>query len=78
MLTRPFCSGSDSTGPNDASKGIVYVHDIFGYKDQTLQGADILAVTNHHQNYKVLIPDFFNGEPAPLEMYVHRSHMTTF
>ncbi|CAK7263638.1 hypothetical protein SEPCBS57363_000670 [Sporothrix epigloea] len=58
-----------STGPNDASKGILYVHDIFGYKDQTLQGADILAVTNHHQNYKVLIPDFFNGEPAPLEIF---------
>ncbi|KAI1090942.1 hypothetical protein F5B19DRAFT_503467 [Rostrohypoxylon terebratum] len=31
------------TGPNDAEKGIIVIYDIFGYFDQTLQGADILA-----------------------------------
>ncbi|CAK7238330.1 hypothetical protein SEUCBS140593_010556 [Sporothrix eucalyptigena] len=58
-----------STGPDDASKGIIYVNDIFGYKDQSLQGADILSVTNTHQKYKVLFPDFFDGEPAPLDVF---------
>lgn len=45
------------TGPADATKGLVFTYDIFGYFDQTLQGADILATSNEHQNYKVFIPD---------------------
>ena len=67
----PNCT--DATGPDDATKGIIYVHDIFGFKDQSLQGADILSVTNKHQSYKVLMPDWFDGEPAALEMYVELS-----
>jgi len=56
------------TGPEDATKGIVMIYDIFGYFDQTLQGADILA-TSDHQKYKVFIPDWFAGEPCPIEWY---------
>ncbi|KAK4162457.1 Alpha/Beta hydrolase protein [Cladorrhinum sp. PSN259] len=56
------------TGPADATKGIVLIYDIFGYFDQTLQGADILA-TSHHEKYKVFIPDWFKGEPCPIEWY---------
>ncbi|KAL2127107.1 hypothetical protein VTI74DRAFT_11322 [Chaetomium olivicolor] len=56
------------TGPEDATKGIVVIYDIFGYFDQTVQGADILA-TSHHQKYKVFMPDWFKGEPCPIEWY---------
>lgn len=38
--------------------------DIFGFKSQTLQGADILGC-----RHKVIIPDFFEHEPAALEWY---------
>ncbi|KAJ4298608.1 hypothetical protein N0V88_003638 [Collariella sp. IMI 366227] len=54
------------TGPDDATKGIVVIYDIFGYFDQTIQGADILAA-GHHQKYKVFMPDWFQGEPCPIE-----------
>ncbi|KAK4227538.1 hypothetical protein QBC38DRAFT_477692 [Podospora fimiseda] len=56
------------TGPADATKGIVVIYDIFGYFDQTVQGADILAIS-HHEKYKVFIPDWFEGEPCPIEWY---------
>jgi hypothetical protein len=42
------------------------IYDIFGYFDQTIQGADILA-TSSDQKYKVFIPDWFKGEPCPIE-----------
>ena len=54
-----------ATGPSDAKKGILVIYDIFGYFHQTLQGADILAADKH----RVLIPDFFEGEPCPIEWY---------
>ncbi|KAI1806920.1 Alpha/Beta hydrolase protein [Daldinia bambusicola] len=57
------------TGPKDATKGIVTIFDIFGYYPQTLQGADILATSDHAQQYRVFIPDWFAGEPAPLEWF---------
>lgn len=57
------------TGPADATKGIVVIYDIFGYFDQTVQGADILA-TSHAEKYRVFIPDWFHGEPCPIEWYV--------
>ncbi|KAK3365250.1 hypothetical protein B0T24DRAFT_429785 [Lasiosphaeria ovina] len=57
------------TGPGDATKGIIYIYDIFGYFDQTLQGADILATSDHHNQHKVFIPDWFKGEPCPIEWY---------
>lgn len=55
------------TGPEEATRGIVAVFDIFGYFDQTLQGADILATSDQHQKYKVFMPDWFNGSPCPAE-----------
>ncbi|KAK3695033.1 Alpha/Beta hydrolase protein [Podospora appendiculata] len=58
-----------TTGPSDATKGIIVIYDIFGYFDQTLQGADILATSTDHQPYKVLMPDWFAGSPCPIEWY---------
>jgi hypothetical protein len=57
----------DVTGPADATKAIVVVYDIFGYFDQTVQGADILAFSDDHQKYKVFMPDWFKGKPCPIE-----------
>lgn len=59
----------DVTGPSDATKAIVVIYDIFGYFDQTIQGADILAYSDDHQKYKVYMPDWFKGEPAAIEWY---------
>ncbi|KAK0723811.1 Alpha/Beta hydrolase protein [Apiosordaria backusii] len=56
------------TGPSDATKGILVIYDIFGYFEQTIQGADILA-TSSSEKYKVVIPDWFKGEPCPIEWY---------
>lgn len=58
----------DVTGPAEAKKAIVVIYDIFGYFEQTLQGADILAYSDHHQPYKVFMPDWFKGKPCPIEM----------
>ena len=58
---------ADVTGPTDASKGLVSIFDIFGYFDQTLQGADILATSNEHQKHKIFVPDWFRGNPASTE-----------
>ncbi|KAJ2967648.1 hypothetical protein NQ176_g9558 [Zarea fungicola] len=52
------------TGPADATVGIVSIFDIFGFVDQTVQGADILSA-----QYKVFIPDWFDGNPCPTEWY---------
>ncbi|KAI1778911.1 Alpha/Beta hydrolase protein [Hypoxylon cercidicola] len=57
------------TGPKDATKGIISIFDIFGFYPQTLQGADILATADHAQTYKVFMPDWFAGEPCPLEWF---------
>ncbi|KAI1815647.1 alpha/beta-hydrolase [Poronia punctata] len=56
------------TGPQDATKGIITIYDIFGYYPQTLQGADILA-TSGAAKYKVFIPDWFKGDPCPIEWF---------
>ncbi|KAF2753453.1 carboxymethylenebutenolidase [Pseudovirgaria hyperparasitica] len=58
-----------TTGPSSAKKGILVVYDIFGYFPQTLQGADILATGDSHQNYQVFMPDFFEGKPADISWY---------
>ncbi|RDW84859.1 alpha hydrolase-6 [Coleophoma cylindrospora] len=52
------------TGPGDAKKAILYVYDIFGFCDQCLQGADILAKT-----HMVIMPDLFDGAPAQLSWF---------
>lgn len=57
------------TGPAEATKGIVSVFDIFGFVNQTLQGADILATGNEKQTHKVFMPDWFKGNPVPPEWY---------
>ncbi|PNH58758.1 hypothetical protein VD0002_g8774 [Verticillium dahliae] len=57
-----------ATGPSDAKKGILFIYDIFGYFPQSLQGADILA-TSGDQKHRVLIPDWFGGNPCPIEWY---------
>ncbi|KAI1437832.1 alpha/beta-hydrolase [Xylaria sp. CBS 124048] len=56
-------------GPASATKGVVVVYDIFGYYPQTLQGADIMATSDHATNYKILMPDWFKGNPCPLEWF---------
>lgn len=45
------------TGPPDAHTVLLGIYDIFGYFNQTLQGADILA----DKGYRVVLPDFFRG-----------------
>ncbi|KAL7757060.1 hypothetical protein ACKLNR_014053 [Fusarium oxysporum f. sp. zingiberi] len=56
------------TGPADAKKGILAIYDIFGYFPQSIQDGDILA-TNHKQQYRVIIPDWFEGRPCPIDWY---------
>ncbi|KAI0522191.1 hypothetical protein F5B22DRAFT_463577 [Xylaria bambusicola] len=56
------------TGPSDAAKGVVTIYDIFGYYPQTLQGADIMALSGTTK-YKVFIPDWFKGDPADLSWF---------
>ncbi|KAI0118295.1 alpha/beta-hydrolase [Nemania sp. FL0031] len=56
------------TGPSDTTKGLITIYDIFGYYPQTLQGADIIALSGTTK-YKVFIPDWFKGEPASLEWF---------
>lgn len=56
------------TGPESASKAILVVYDIFGFFDQTLQGADILSTSNE-KKYRVFMPDFFEGSPADISWY---------
>ncbi|TIA74922.1 hypothetical protein E3P91_00688 [Wallemia ichthyophaga] len=53
------------TGPADSKTVLVGIYDIFGYFNQTLQGADILA----DKGYRVVLPDFFRGKPFPLEKF---------
>ncbi|KAI1158394.1 alpha/beta-hydrolase [Nemania serpens] len=57
------------TGPADASRGLVSIFDIFGYFNQTLQGADILATADSQLKYKLFMPDWFDGYPVPAEWY---------
>lgn len=59
----------DATGPKDAKQGILVAYDIFGFFDQTIQGADILAFTDKEHPYQVFMPDFFEGKPADISWY---------
>ncbi|PKY01974.1 dienelactone hydrolase family protein [Aspergillus campestris IBT 28561] len=56
------------TGPESATKAILVVYDIFGFFDQTIQGADILSTANT-QKYRVFMPDFFQGQPADISWF---------
>ncbi|PGH13371.1 hypothetical protein AJ80_06365 [Polytolypa hystricis UAMH7299] len=57
------------TGPETASEAILIIYDIFGYFDQTIQGADIIASSDPEKKYRVFMPDFFDGEPADISWY---------
>jgi dienelactone hydrolase len=57
------------TGHKDATRGIISIYDIFGFYPQTLQGADILATSDDHHKYHVFIPDWFKGDPCPIEWF---------
>jgi dienelactone hydrolase len=54
------------TGSPQATKGIISIYDVFGYFEQTVQGADILAEGDENHKYKVFIPDWFKGEPLDI------------
>lgn len=58
-----------ATGSKDAKLGILVVYDIFGFFNQTLQGADILAYTDKDRQYQVFMPDFLEGNPADVSWY---------
>ncbi len=62
-------SSLDTTGPSSATKGILYIFDIFGFFPQSLQGADILAHADKGQQYRVFMPDWFEGKPADISWY---------
>ncbi|PHH50866.1 putative AIM2 family protein C30D10.14 [Ceratocystis fimbriata CBS 114723] len=53
-----------TTGSSNATKGLLFIFDIFGFYPQTLQGADILG-----QKYRVLMPDWFEGKPADISVF---------
>ncbi|OQO13751.1 hypothetical protein B0A48_01981 [Cryoendolithus antarcticus] len=50
-----------SLSPEPPKRALLILYDIFGYSGQILQGADFLA-----QHFRVFMPDFFDGKPAPL------------
>jgi hypothetical protein len=58
-----------TTGPAEATHGILMISDVFGFFPQTLQGADILAYADKEKPYRVFMPDWFDGEPMPIEWY---------
>jgi len=59
----------DATGPSSATQAILFIYDIFGYFPQTLQGADLLAHADASHQYRVFMPDFFEGSPADISWY---------
>lgn len=69
MLMNGTTDYLDVTGPADAEHAIIIVYDIFGYFEQTLQGADILAYGDDAHKYRVYMPDWFKGQPCPIEWY---------
>ena len=55
--------GIDISRPAQPSINALFIlYDIFGYSPQILKGADILA-----QQYSIVMPDFWQGRPAPLD-----------
>ncbi|KAF6831787.1 carboxymethylenebutenolidase [Colletotrichum plurivorum] len=57
------------TGPPSARNAIIVLYDIFGFQPQTLQGADILALSDKNSPYRVFMPDFFEGKAAEMSWY---------
>jgi dienelactone hydrolase len=57
------------TGPPTATTALLFIHDIFGFFPQSLQGADILSSSHTDSKYLVFMPDFFEGSPADISWY---------
>ncbi|WWD16738.1 hypothetical protein CI109_101169 [Kwoniella shandongensis] len=53
------------TGPEDAKKSLLIIYDIFGFSNQLIQGADLLA----SQGYRVTMPDFLLGDHPTMAMF---------
>ncbi|OQU99100.1 hypothetical protein CLAIMM_04787 [Cladophialophora immunda] len=56
-------------GPKDAKHAVLVIYDVFGFFDQTIQGADIIASSDEKRKYRVFMPDFFEGNPADISWY---------
>jgi len=54
------------TGAATSAKVLVFVYDIFGMSPQVRQVADLIADAT---GYRVIIPDFFDGKPWPMEKF---------
>jgi dienelactone hydrolase len=48
------------TGPETAERGILYIYDVFGFRPQSIQGADILAHASNEPCLVVMV-DWFEG-----------------
>lgn len=57
------------TGPDHANHAILFIYDIFGFSSQALQGADILAHADAEKPYNVFVPDWFDGNPADINIF---------
>jgi len=55
-----------TTGKKDSEIALICVYDIFGFMNNTLQGADILA---NILGARVAMPDFFKGKPWELSKF---------
>lgn len=53
-------SNTDVTGPSTAERGILYIYDIFSFRSQSIQGADILAHASSRPCLVVMV-DWFEG-----------------
>ncbi|MCJ1437712.1 hypothetical protein MMC27_007099 [Xylographa pallens] len=66
---KTYITGSDPTiditGALPPCRGLIFAYDVFGLLAPTLQGADRLAQA---LNAVVLVPDFFEGAPIPLNI----------
>jgi dienelactone hydrolase len=55
----------DHTGPSTAKNALVLIYDVFGFKPQLLQGADLLAYGKEGKKFQVFIPDFLPEKASP-------------
>jgi dienelactone hydrolase len=55
----------DHTGPSSAKNALVLIYDVFGFKPQLLQGADLLAYGKDGKKFQVFIPDFLPEKASP-------------
>lgn len=58
----------DITGPKTSDRAILYMYDVFGFKPQSLQGADILAHSSSKPCLVVMV-DWFQGAAVQEEWF---------